>query len=174
MEQNPLPAIRPLVPSDFDMIMTFFDQMSERTNILFNRNQCNRNGILACFDPEQYGKYAFGVRRNFIATAPTENGEEIAGLVFAWDLDTMTPSIGICVAEHWKGRHLGRRLINHIIQYCFDMGKGGIFLSTNVENMEGQGLYRSSGFHEIGVTKSGELLFFLSRSTTPPVEDGTI
>ena len=174
MEQYPTPVIRPLVASDFKMAIAFFDQMSERTNMLFNRNQCNRNGILACFDPEQYGKYAFGVRRNFIATSPTETGEEIAGLVFAWDLDTMTPSIGICVAEHWKGRHLGRRLINHIIQYCFDLGKGGIFLSTNVDNVEGQGLYRSSGFRQIGTTQSGELLFFLSRPTSPPVEDGTI
>lgn len=175
MEQNQLLNIRPMVPEDKKIAIDFFDQMGERTNAMFNKNQCNRNGMLACFEPEKYGQYSFGVRRNFIAVAPDEAGNDrIAGLVFAWDLDTKTPSIGICVAEDWKGKHLGRRLMNYIIQYCADQGKAGIFLSTNVENVEGQGLYRSSGFHQIGTTQAGEILFFLSFPDTLPAEDGTI
>ena len=175
METNNLPPIRPMVPEDFYMIEPFFSQMSSYTQQMFNRNNCNYNGILACFDPETYGKYAFGLRRNFIAVAPTEDGRErIAGLVFLWDLDTKTPCLGICIAEDWKGKHLGRRLINYAIDYCAKLNKGAIFLSTHTENVAGQGLYRSSGFRELGINQNGELLFYLPFPDTPPENDGTI
>jgi len=175
MESNSLPQIRPMVPGDFYMVEPFFAQMSSYTHRMFNGNNCNYHSLLACFDPENYGKYSFGVRRNFIAAVPTEDGRErIAGLVFLWDLNSKAPSLGICVAEDWKGKHLGRKLINYAIEYCANHDKGAIFLSTNTENIAGQGLYRSSGFKQLGINKNGEIMFFYPFPDTPPADDGTV
>lgn len=175
MKQTQLPPIRPMVPEDRCMVEPFFDQMSTHTREFFNENDCNRNGLLACFDPEHYGKFAFGVRRNFIAVAPDDQGQDqIAGLVFAWDLDLKTPSIGVCVAENWKGRHLGKKLMEYIMDYCAQLHKGAIFLTVHPANTAAQSLYRSCGFRHIGKEHNGDLLFCLPFPDTPPAEDGTL
>lgn len=175
MEQMKFPPIRPMVPSDIDMVNAFFDQMGGRTRAMFNRGDGQRRGVLACLDPERYGEFSYGVRRNFIAVETMDDGtERIVGLVFLWELDSKIPTLGIGVAEDWKGRRLGRHLISYAKQYCMDQGKGGILLSTHVANFEGQGLYHSTGFKHIGSALDGEMLFLLSFPDTPPAEDGTV
>ena len=173
MQQSNLPAIRPMTLDDRYMIEPFFAQMSQRTRNMFNES--NHLGLLACFEPEKYGKYAFGVRRNFIAVVPAEDGKErIAGLVFLWNLDTKAPYLGICIAEDWKGRHLGSRLINYAKDYCIAHNKGAVLLTTYKDNIEGQGLYKKSGFKQIGISDDDELLFLLAFPDVSPIEDGTV
>lgn len=169
MTQNSFPAIRPVTPTDRDMTIAFFDQMGGESRAFFNRADGNRNAMLSCFDKPNPN------RRNFIAVESLPDGtERIAGLVFLWDLNTKTPWLGIAVAEDWKGKHLGRELIRYAKEYCLRLQKCGIFLTTHIANLRGQGLYTRCGFQHLGTDKSGELLFFHPFPDAVPTDDGTI
>ena len=169
MSNTNFPPIRPVTLADRAMTEAFFDQMGGESRSFFNRADGNRNAMLACFDKPNPN------RRNFIAVETLADGtRRIAGLVFLWDLNTKTPWLGIAVAEDWKGKHLGRELIGYAREYCQNLGKCGIFLTTHMANLRGQGLYTRCGFQHLGTEKSGELLFFLPFADAAPQEDGTI
>ena len=169
MTQNQFPSIRPVTLADRDMVNAFFDQMGGESRAFFNAADGNRIWMMRCFDED------YNTRRNFVATEMQPDGtERIAGLVFLWELDTLTPWLGIAVAEDWKGRHLGRQLMSYAEEYCKQHGKGGIFLTTHMANLRGQGLYTRSGYKRLGTHSSGEILFFHPFPDTPPQNDGTI
>lgn len=160
--------IRPLTFTDKDLAMRFFDQMGPNTLRFFNRNNIHRESLLACFEGKRPDK------RNFIAVATNDRGEEeIAGYVFLWDLHFKTPWLGICVSENWQGHGLGGKLMAYAESYCRQLGKGGIFLTTDQENLAGQKLYARSGYRQIGYL-DGELLYFRFFEDAYPVSDGSI
>lgn len=169
MNAEKFPKIRPVTLADREMTVAFFDQMGGESRSFFNRADGNRNAMLNCFDTLNLN------RRNFIAVETMPDGtERIAGLVFLWALNTKTPWLGIAVAEDWKGKHLGRELIAYAREYCLQHEKCGIFLTTHMANLRGQGLYTRCGFQHLGTEKSGELLFFMPFADKAPTEDGTI
>ena len=160
--------IRPLTLADQDLAMAFFDQMGPATLRFFNRNNMHRDSLLACFAGKRPDK------RNFIAACTNDQGmEEIAGYVFLWDLHYKTPWLGICVSEKWQGRGLGGKLMAHAEHYCRQLGKGGIFLTTDRENFAGQKLYARCGYRQIGYLDE-ELLYFRFFEDAYPINDGTI
>ena len=127
--------IRPLTLEDKVLALRFFDQMGPATLRFFNRNNMHRNSLLACFEGKRPDK------RNFIAVSTNDWGEEeIAGYIFLWDLNCKTPWLGICVSEKWQGHGLGGKLMAHAESYCRQLGKGGIFLTTDKENFAVQKL----------------------------------
>lgn len=156
------PMIRLFQPEDRAMVEAFFDQMGGETRSFFDVNGGNRRGALSFFDEAPNP----AVRR----WAAVEDGKML-GYVFLWALDTMTPWLGIAVAEECKGRHLGRHLLAHAEQYARSLGKGGIFLTTHIANLRGQGLYGRCGYQRMGVHSSGEYLYFLPFKTEPPADD---
>ena len=160
--------IRPLTLADKDLAMRFFDQMGPATLQFFNRNNIHRDSLLACFEGKRPDK------RNFIAVSTNDQGEdEIAGYVFLWDLNYKTPWLGICVSEKWQGHGLGGKLMAYAETYCRQLGKGGIFLTTDKENFAGQKLYTRSGYRQIGYLDD-ELLYFRFFEDAYPVSDGTV
>lgn len=161
MKEEKVPVIRSIVPEDKEMVTAFFDQMGGESRSFFDRRGGNRNSMMACFDHPNPN------RRNFAAVADGE----MAGLFFLWNLNTKTPWLGIAVAEQWKGRHLGRKLMAYAEEYCLQLGKGGIFLTTHVANVRGQALYLRCGYEQLGTSNWGEVLFFRSFPDRPP-EDG--
>jgi RimJ/RimL family protein N-acetyltransferase len=84
-----------------------------------------------------------------------------AGIAFLWDKSKRVPWFGIAVAEKYKGKHLGRRLIAAVRDYCEERGCGGILLTTHKNNLRAQRLYEHCGFERLGVHTSGELLYLL-------------
>ncbi len=86
----------------------------------------------------------------------------IAGIVFAIDLDTGVPAVGIAVHEKIKGKHLGRILLQYMDEYAISKGYTGLYLTTAVANMRGQGLYERMGYRKMGTHVSGEF-FYLKR-----------
>ncbi|MBQ8578285.1 MAG: GNAT family N-acetyltransferase [Clostridia bacterium] len=148
--------IRQMTQDDRPMVEAFFAQMGEESASFFNRGRGNERRTLSWFDG---GKpdHIF-----WVAIAENDAGEkEIAGYVFIWDKDSKIPWLGIAVAEAWKGRHLGRRLIAAVREHCEENGCGGILLTTAQNNFRGQGLYERCGFEKLGVYRDGEFLYLL-------------
>jgi ribosomal protein S18 acetylase RimI-like enzyme len=145
--------IRLFEAGDEAMVSAFFNQMGGETRAFFNRNDGNRRNALRFFES---GKDEANVAR-FLA----ESGGRMVGYVFLWDMDRGVPWLGIAVADDWKGRHLGRRLLEHAHAYAKDRGKGGVLLTTGAANVRGQGLYERMGYEHIGTHSGGEMLYLV-------------
>lgn len=148
--------IRLLGVQDRERVYAFFRALGEEGGTFFNRNGHNEKYTYAFLD---------GERPNHIywaAVADTPQGEEIAGLVFLFKIDTKIPWLGIGITEKWKGRHLGGRLMTAAKEWAQANGAGGILLTTARENLRAQKLYENMGYKNIGHYCNGELLYLLS------------
>ena len=61
--------------------------------------------------------------------------------------------LNVCVRRDRQGGGLGRRLVLHMLQRARLRGAGMVFLEVRPSNLVAVALYRSVGFHEIGVRK---------------------
>ena len=143
---------------DRELVNEFFDQMGGESRAFFNRGDGNRNNALEFFNKN--GDEPNAVR--FLSSVKNENGREImTGYVFAWDMKSGVPTLGIAVREEYKGQGLGRLLIKHLADYLKENNYGGVMLTTSYANIRGQSLYTRMGFVHIGTHVSGELLYIL-------------
>lgn len=148
--------IRRLVPQDLDRVCAFFRALGEEGTAFFNINGYNERQAYA---------YLRGEREDHIywaAVADTPEGEEIAGLVFLFRINTRVPWLGIAVAEKWAGRHLGKRLMTTAREWAEATGAGGVMLTTARENVRAQKLYEHMGYKNIGHYCNGEWLYLLA------------
>lgn len=143
--------IRPFDVGDEALVSAFFDQMGGETRAFFNRGDGNRRTAMRFFEGGQDNTVRF----------LAESGGRMAGYVFLWDMDKCVPWLGMAVAEDWKGRHLGRRLLEYAHAYAKAYGKGGVLLTTGFANIRGQGLYERMSYEHIGTHTSGELLYLV-------------
>lgn len=150
--------IRGFSLGDKELVVEFFNQMGGESRSFFNRGDNNRNNALEYF--AKNGDEPNAVR--FLSSVKDENGNEImTGYVFAWDMNTGVPTLGIAVREEYKGQGLGRLLIKHLSDYLEKNNYGGVMLTTSFANIRGQSLYTRMGFIHIGTHVSGELLYIL-------------
>ena len=145
--------IRQVTGEDRGKIEAFFAQMGEESTSFFNVGRGNEKTALAYTD----GK----LPEHLYFMALDENDPVPAGIAFLWDKSTRVPWFGIAVAEKHKGKHLGRRLIAAVREYCEQKGCGGILLTTHQNNLRAQRLYEHCGFERLGVHTNGELLYLL-------------
>ena len=147
--------IRELCADDLPLLLEFFDQMAGDTRAMFNRNDVNRLRVIEHFnkgvdDDQVY----FGA----IVKSP-DDVEKLVGYVFAWDINTCLPWLGIAVREDWKGHHLGRRLLTYLDQWALHNKMGGLMLTSVPANIRAHSLYERMGFQYYGVHPSGEFLY---------------
>ena len=143
---------------DRELVNEFFDQMGGESRSFFNRGDGNRNNAMGFFDKN--GDEPNAVR--FLSSLAGANGKEImTGYVFAWDMDSGVPTLGIAVRDEYKGQGLGRLLIKHLSDYLKAGAYGGVMLTTSFANVRGQSLYTRMGFEHIGTHTSGEMLYIL-------------
>lgn len=154
--------IRPFAEGDRDMVNEFFDQMGPETRFFFNSTDYNRRFAMKFWDETDPDKKK--ARRFFAATIPNEDGGELmVGYLFLWDMNTKIPSLGICTRDSYKGKHLGKRLMETARQCAIDNGCGGIMLTTHFANIRGQALYQNSGYERLGTHSCGNEFFYLLR-----------
>ena len=152
-------TIRKFTIGDRELIVEFFRQMGGESRGFFNRGDGNKNGALSYFDKN--GDEPDTVR--FLSSIKDERGKEImTGYVFAWSMDLCVPTLGIAVRDEYKGRGLGRLLIQHLVDYLKENKYGGVMLTTSIANIRGQSLYTRMGFEHIGTHISGEMLYILN------------
>ena len=148
-------SIRMLGNSDLPLVLEFFDQMAGDTRAMFNRNDANRLRVI-----EHLNRSADDFQIHFAAVVKTsDETEKMVGYVFAWDIDTSLPWIGIAVREDWKGHHLGRILLGHLEQWALKNKMGGLMLTSVPANIRAHSLYERMGFKYYGVHPSGEFLY---------------
>ena len=141
--------IRPFEAHDLPMIHAFFDQMGEESTKFFNTNDVNRKFAV---------KFVSEKNKSIIRWLAEENGL-MFGYVFLWDIDTTLPWLDIAVHDSYKGKGIGKKLIEHANTWAQSNGKGGIILITAKDNQRGQKLYEGMGYQYYGVHPSGELLY---------------
>ena len=146
--------IRELSSDDLPMISEFFDQMAGDTRAMFNRNDINRIRATEFFS----GRGATD-QVQFAAVVNEGGNEQIVGYVFLWDLNTRIPWLGIAVRESWKGKHLGRTLLEHAERYALENGCGGIMLTSVPANIRAHSLYSRMGYDYCGSYIDGEFMF---------------
>lgn len=144
-------VIRPFAAGDRVLVEAFFDQMGGESRAFFNRDDGNLLTALRFFDAAPQDTVYF----------LAEADGRMVGYVFLWDMNKGVPWLGIAVAEDWKGRHLGRQLLEHAHQYARSLNKGGVLLTTGVANIRGQGLYERMGYERLGTHTSGEYQYII-------------
>jgi ribosomal protein S18 acetylase RimI-like enzyme len=155
--QAPDLIIRQMTPADGDLFVEFYAALSAESLFFFTPHDPHPVKLR-----ELVAGIAFELNvRRFAATTLGDDGEEMAGYVFLWDLDTNIPWLGICVRDSYKGTGLGTRLMRYAEKFCRQYGKGGILLTTHQENAKAQGLYHKVGYETLGTDSRGEFLMIL-------------
>ena len=151
-------VIRGFKLEDKQLVLEFFNQMDGESRAFFNRGDGNKNDALSYFDKDgdEPGK------ARFLSIVTGADGREImTGYVFARDMLTGVPVLGIAVREEYKGQGLGRVLIKYFTDYLESKNYGGVMLTTSIANIRGQSLYTRMGFIHIGTHLNGEMLYIL-------------
>ena len=146
--------IRLLTSDDKQRVYNFFRNIGDEATDFFNRERGNEIFLNEFLDGEHQD-------RIYWAAVENTKEEEIAGIVFLWSKDTKVPWLGICIAEKWKGKQLGRRLMSIASDWASEVGAGGILLTTFTDNIRGQRLYERMGYQKIG-TCGEEFLYILT------------
>lgn len=148
-------SIRELKSEDVGMVLEFFDQMAGDTRAMFNRGDVNRIRVT-----EHLSRKGSDNEVHFAAVVKNTDGtERMVGYVFLWDVDTKLPWLGIAVREDWKGKHLGRRLLEHLDGWAKPKGYGGLMLTSVPANVRAHSLYTRMGFEYFGVYPDSEFLY---------------
>lgn len=88
---------------------------------------------------------AFGL----IAAAGTV-GDDLAGFVMARSAADECEILSLAAAPEWRGRGVGRLLLDAAIDRAAGQGIAGVFLEVAEDNVVAQRLYRSRGFNAVG------------------------
>jgi len=152
--------IRPFEDTDQALVTEFFDQMGGETRAFFNGNGWNRENALSYFASETR-------KENFEYYAAVKDGLMV-GYVFLWDIHTAVPDLGICVRDNCKGLHLGRHLMQFVIDRAKELGASGLQLTTHLANIRAQALYARMGFARMGISNDGEALYILRFDARTP------
>ncbi len=73
-------------------------------------------------------------------------GEEVAGYVWLQSIKSEIPTLGICVADAWQDKGVGRILMETCVATTRNLRKPGLRLSVNTDNERAIALYESIGF----------------------------
>ena len=145
-------VIREFRRGDRERVNAFFDQMSGETRAFFNVDDENRKVAMKFFDGSPEHTVFF----------LAEHHGTMVGYLTLFHVDTLIPWLTIAVSEELKGKKLGGRLMEFIIEYARQKGMGGILLTTLSANIRAQSLYKRCGFDYMGTYMNGEQLHLLT------------
>lgn len=89
----------------------------------------------------------------------------IAGYAVFWAVTDQGELGNVAVAPEFRGRGLGRKLVEAVIERAGDRGVREVFLEVRRSNVCAQNLYSTFGFFEVGKRKN----YYLE-----PVEDALV
>ena len=78
---------------------------------------------------------------------------QVIGYAGAWIILDESHITNIAIAEEWRGRGIGRKLTEGLMQMLSNLGAAYATLEVRVSNLRAQELYRSLGFVSVGKRK---------------------
>lgn len=84
-----------------------------------------------------------------LRVAELENGE-VVGYAALWTVLDQAELGDIAVADGWRGRGIGTRLLHAIFDLAVELGVRELFLEVRVSNEAAQRLYERHGFRVVG------------------------
>lgn len=157
-ENSNAPFVRPLEAGDTALLYDVFCGLSDWSRKKFRPHD---------FTPETAAKFTGeglseeGCKR-FIALVGENGVLSAAGYCFLYDLSSETPSLGIAVSDRFQRRGVGAAMMEHMIQSARAVGKKGLRLTTDKDNIAGQTLYQKYGFLITGEGKEDDYLMALT------------
>ncbi len=82
-----------------------------------------------------------------------EQDGEVAGYGGVWFVVDEAHVTNIAIAPRWRGRGLGTRLLEDMLQFAADSGMAFMTLEVRRSNEVAQRLYRAHGFVDVGYRK---------------------
>ena len=77
----------------------------------------------------------------------------VAGYVGMWEISGQCDITNVAVLPSFRRKGIGKRLIEHLIQYCKNANLSPIFLEVRQSNEPAKSLYSGFGFEEVGTRK---------------------
>lgn len=77
----------------------------------------------------------------------------VVGYAGAWVILDESHITNIALDEAWRGKHIGRKLTEGLMQYISNLGAAYATLEVRKSNIVAQKLYASVGFVSVGVRK---------------------
>ncbi|MBP3965098.1 GNAT family N-acetyltransferase [Paenibacillus lignilyticus] len=122
--------------------------------------------LLLLADPERQAIDAYAGRST---CAVLEEDRQVIGVYLLLATRPKTAEImNIAVREDCQGRGLGRKLIEHAVQCCKELGYRAVEIGTGNSSLNQLGLYQKCGFRVVGV----ETDYFVKHYAEPIVENG--
>ena len=105
-----------------------------------------------------------------------EEDGRIVGFAGAWMILEESHMTNIAVLPEYRGRGIGRRLMEALMQYASNLGVSYMTLEVRAGNKKAQALYTSLGFIRVSVRKkyyedNGEDGYLMVADRLPPPED---
>lgn len=139
--------------ADKQRVNDFFDGFDLEAYAFFNHGDGNRRATLRYFDdPVADGQ-------DVIRMMAVDEHGQMVGYLFAAEINTGVPGIGLGVSPNYKGHGLGRKLIDTAWEILRARGASGMWLCTHPANIRAQTLYYNYGFEYMGTHTSGQMLF---------------
>ena len=143
--------IRKISAPDKERVKDFFKSLGSEATLFFNANRRNER---------QLNKYFSGKAEYFVPFMAEYQGK-MAGIMFLYRFNRSIPWLGICVADEFQGKGIGKKLMAYAEKYARENEKGGILLTTHIANTKAQYLYLKAGYEQLGTTNH-EIIFLLS------------
>lgn len=90
---------------------------------------------------------------------------DVAGYTVFWAVTDQGELGNVAVAEEFRGKGIGRKLVDAVLDMATARGVREIFLEVRKSNAGAQNLYKTFGFYEVGKRKN----YYLE-----PVEDALV
>ena len=135
LSSGDLLRIREKREDDGDAIGAMLERCGEKTYYYFHPYELgHESGLAVARDSEILCHLALNM------------ADDVVGYVWLEQLNRDVPTLGICVADDWQGRGVGRHLMQISIEVARSVEKTGVRLTVNQDNARGQALYQKVGF----------------------------
>ncbi|WP_026473484.1 GNAT family N-acetyltransferase [Alkaliflexus imshenetskii] len=154
MIKNDSVALRALEPGDVDILYHWENDMSlwyvSNTLTPFSKHQLEKYVKAAALDIYQTKQL------RLIVEEITSGAPKPVGLIDLFDFDPFhqRAGIGIMINQAWRGRGIAASALSLFVQYVFEnLALHQLYCNISSHNEASLKLFRSAGFHLIGVKK---------------------
>jgi len=138
-----------------------FQNMNDEMNALVDIRTMNYSDLEAVISVEEraYAKpWTLGIFRDCLRVGYNAWVMTLDNSVIGYGIVMLSPGeahiLNICVSPDYQKRGLGRYLLRHLIKKSRQTDTDMVLLEVRRSNTAAQELYKSEGFHELGVRKA--------------------